>query len=95
MERIRFHVFFKISLIGCSGLLSFSPNKEKKKKIVQGIKPAANVMKLYQIPFSCPDHRKFQECLGKKRAKFSANTTLRNSSPPCFHAAVYHNIGRE
>ena len=33
MERIRFHVFFKISLIGCSGLLSFSPNKEKKKKI--------------------------------------------------------------
>ena len=32
MERIRFHVFFKISLIGCSGLLSFSPNKEKKKE---------------------------------------------------------------
>ena len=54
MERIRFLVFFKISLIGCSGLLSFSPNKEKKKKIVQGIKPAANVMKLYQTPFSCP-----------------------------------------
>ena len=39
MEWIRFHVFFKISLIGRSGLLSFSPNKDKKKKIVQGIKP--------------------------------------------------------
>ncbi len=72
MERIRFHVFFKISLIGCSGLLSFSPNKEKKKKIVQGIKPAANVMKLYTKHHShAPDHRKFQECLGVRNERNS------------------------
>ena len=46
MERIRFHVFFKISFNRLLRLAKFQPNKEKKKKIVQGIKPAANVMKL-------------------------------------------------
>ena len=30
----------------------------------------------------------------KKRPKFSANTTFRNVSPPCFQAATYHNRGR-
>ena len=54
IDRILFQVLASISFTDFSGLCSFNPNKEKKKKIVQGTNPAASVMKLYQTPFSCP-----------------------------------------
>ena len=71
-------------------------DKEKKKKIVQGMNPAIRVTKLYQTPFSCPrSYAMLGVSRWKKRPKFSASTTLRKLSPPCFQAAIYQSRGKK